>query len=123
MAYEQKEKEACLECGGELYRSRKGQKFCCESCKNRFHNRRVSSSRNFRLKTIHALEKNYMVLDSVLRDGEESIDLMLARTLGYDEKLMTSCIRMRGFMLCSCFDITFIQGPTKLRSITRAEKR
>ena len=109
----------CLECGDEIHYGRTDRKFCCESCKNRYNNRKSRDSRNAKLRIINALYKNYKVLDRMLKLGLESMDLTELKHLGFDPAFVTSYRKFRRHDEFCCFDIRFIMTPNKIYSVSR----
>ena len=120
----------CLECGDAITYGRPDKKFCSTSCKNRWHNREGKGVRIYKLRVRNALDRNYMILNDLLKAGVKRMDLLQLRGLGYDPGFVTSMDlsgRRREFM---CYDIRFrlsdhqISGLSKIRVAPRrcAEK-
>ena len=90
---------SCLECGDRIEYGRQDKKFCCEECKNRYHNRQARRSRVFRLRVMSALEKNY-------RKGRKSIEMWC-----YDirftvtENVVKSISRIDPIFVSECADM------------------
>ena len=96
--------DSCLECGTIFY-GRTNKVFCCEACKNRYHNRKYQEIRNVKLRVRHILEKNYTILSGLVSDKISSIgrdELMLK---GFNPEYVTGCMRMNKRELCYCYDI------------------
>lgn len=116
---EKNEKERCLECGDIITYGRPDKKFCCSSCKNRWHNREGKGGRVYRLRVRGALDRNYMILNDLLRLGVEKMDLLQLRGLGYDPGFVTSMDlsgRRREFM---CYDIRFRMSDHQISRIAK----
>lgn len=105
----------CLECGTHIpYGERPDKKFCCPDCKNRFHNRRYSGTRNAKLRITHILEKNYSILQSLLESGTTSALMSNLLVAGFNPAYSTCTIRIRGREIHMCFDIRFFQTSSRI---------
>ena len=80
----------CLECGDEIRYGRSDKKFCCEECKNRWHNRQSQGSRHFRQKVTSALEKNYIILDALRKTTLRGIPVSDMESMGFRREFFTS---------------------------------
>lgn len=112
-------KVRCLECGDVIRYGRPDRKFCCDSCKNRYNNRRTRSSRVMKLRVINSLEKNHMILSHLLKMGIDSIEITSLKQLGFSFDYMTSYRKYRGHAEIWCFDIRMVVTETKVKSIER----
>lgn len=112
--------ERCLECG-EVYYGRPNQKFCCESCKNRYNNRRTQSSRNARLRINTILEHNYSILSELVRNNRFSVSVVELSVLGYDLDYVTFNSRINRHDHCGCYDISFVRTTTRIYNIRKVE--
>ena len=83
----------CLECGDVLPYGRSDMKFCCSSCKNRYHYARVGHLKGVRLRTIGALDRNHEILDALLKRGVTSINIPDLGQMGYRFDCVTSSVR------------------------------
>lgn len=122
MAYRlQREEAFCLECGDRMpYGSgREDRKFCCSKCKDNYHNRQRRLSRLAKLRIIHALERNYEILDDLLTKGITTVDFYDLKVLGYDLDFVTSSRKYKRVMECCCFDIKYIMCGHQIRSMTK----
>ena len=111
----------CLECGDKIRYGRTDKKFCCEECKNRHYNRQAKDGRTFRRKILGQLNRNYEILDSLLRAGLTCADMTDLISAGFLPGIMTSCRRMRTRIEYSCFDIKYIMTPSRLSSISKIQ--
>ncbi|MBO8455043.1 MAG: hypothetical protein IAC08_01390 [Bacteroidetes bacterium] len=118
---EERRYSVCLECGDEIHYGRQDRKFCCEACKNRYNNRKTRSSRNTRLRVMNALDRNYRLLDRLLKLGMDSLDLVELRHMGFEPSYVTSYRRLRCHDEFCCFDIRFIMTATKICSLSRLQ--
>lgn len=113
------DKGKCLQCGCEIY-GRPGKKFCSIGCKNAFHNNKASNIRKVRIRTISGLNKNYDVLNLLIKSDIRTIPIVRIREMGFDENLITGSRHA----LCkhceeSCFDIVYYRTSAKIFNIRR----
>ena len=111
----------CLECGDAIAYGRSDKKFCSEDCKNRHHNHQSRSSRNIRRRVTAMLEKNYEVLDELVRSGIESVRLSDVLLMGFNPLYVTSYRKLRNHQEYLCFDIRYIMTPSRLCSISKIQ--
>lgn len=109
----------CLECGDEILYGRTDRKFCSEECKNRFNNRKSRNSRVAKLRTLNALEKNHRILDRLLKAGMDSIEIILAKQMGFDPDYVTSFHSPGGIAEYCCFDIRYRMDGTMITGMSR----
>ncbi len=116
---ENKTAHRCLECGDNIDYGRSDKKFCSEQCKNNHNNKKARTSRLTKLKVLGALDKNYRILDSIIKLGFTSMDIMQIKQMGFDITYITSVRRIRNNDVYYCFDIEFKISPTKVWAIYR----
>ena len=122
MGYElEKERTRCLECGDELGYGRPDRKFCSRQCKNRYHNRNTHSRRNFQLRVLNAVNRNYGILERLLKAGVKTIDNGDLSQLGFNPSYVTSYHRVRGHNEFRCFDIKYFASDSRIFGIERCE--
>ena len=109
----------CLECGDAITYGRPDKKFCCESCKNRWHNRLEKASRSYKVKVKASLTRNYEVLSNLLKIGIHRMNLYELRTMGYDPQFVTAAIPVGKRMEYMCYDIRFRQTTVQVSNITK----
>ncbi|MBR1406819.1 MAG: DUF2116 family Zn-ribbon domain-containing protein [Bacteroidales bacterium] len=109
----------CLECGDAITYGRPDKKFCCESCKNRWHNRLEKASRSYRVKVKATLSRNYEVLNDLLKLGISRMNLYDLRALGYDPQYVTAAIPVGKRFEYMCYDIRFRQTPVQVSNLTK----
>ncbi len=120
MGYEIKTgKSKCLECGDVIEYGRQDKKFCCDNCRNKFHNRVRRGSRKTKLKILSNLEKNYSILDNLLKINITSMSVMELQHLGFKFDCVTSYQKVRRHNMFLCFDISFTIIADRVTSITR----
>lgn len=113
--------ETCLECGTAFY-GRANRKFCCEACKNRYHNKRYQDIRNTKLRVRNTLERNYRILTGLLSENRLSADIAELSLLGYSPGYVTSYHKAGSRMQCSCYDIVFTVTAGKICRIHRTAR-
>lgn len=113
------EKARCLECGEEIDYGRLDKKFCSARCKNSFHNRRFQHSKAVKMRVMKILEKNYLILDRLLKSGVTSISLTELKDYGFNMDYFTSYSKTKRHDEFSCFDIKFVVMSSSVTSICR----
>ena len=111
----------CLECGDRIRYGRTDKKFCCDECKTRHYNRQTKNARSFRRKILTQLDRNYRILDSILRSGMTSADITDLLSMGFSPAMVTSCKCLRARIEYTCFDIKYIMTPSRLYSISKIQ--
>lgn len=119
MEYKRTERKAsCLECGHEFY-GRPDRKFCSQTCKNHYHNRKSHSVRAVRVRILNALEKNYAILEKLLRLDIHSLDIQDLAQMGFRPDYFTSFRKVGKHCECRCFDIRYFRMPARICRIER----
>ena len=123
MNYEKEDKRGrCLECGDVLpYGSRTDMKFCSVSCKSRWHYTNGSRLKGLRLKTIGALDRNHEILETLLSKGISSMDIQDLVQMGFNINCVTSYHKVRRHDEYRCFDIKYIQTPSRITGIEKVK--
>ena len=109
----------CLECGDKISYGRSDKKFCCEDCKNRHHNHIARSSRSVKRRVVSALERNYNILEDLVRSGENAVGLSEVMALGFNPGYATSFKKVGRHQMYECFDITYIMTASRLCAISK----
>lgn len=118
---EEQQRGRCLECGDVLPYGRSDMKFCCSSCKNRYHYARVGHLKGVRLRTIGALDRNHEILDALLKRGVTSINIPDLGQMGYRFDCVTSYHKVRNHDEYRCFDIKYFLSPSRVFDLSRVE--
>ena len=79
----------CLQCGDPIGYGRSDKKFCSNSCRQSFWNKRNQDTRAYHTRILGAVEKNYSILAHLLSIGVTSIDLTEIMLLGFKPELFT----------------------------------
>lgn len=111
----------CLECGDKISYGRTDKKFCSDECKNRHHNHKSRSDRFIKRKTISILEKNYEILEGLLKVGMDTVLLSEILLMGFNPAYVTSFGRVNHHDVYACFDITYTLTPSRLCSISKIQ--
>ena len=121
MTYKLKEnsENRCLECGEVISFGRTDKKFCCEKCKNTYHNRRAKTTRNFKLKVMNALDHNYTILEKLIYMKIDSIELPELQMMGYKLEYVTSYHKNRTHNEYWCYDIKYFMTDNRIFSIRK----
>ncbi len=109
----------CLECGNQIRYGRTDKKFCCEDCKAKHHNSLARAARSFKSKVISMINRNYEILDALVKEGIDSIDLLDLMTMGFVPGMMTSYRRSGKHDVFTCYDIKYIMTGTRVYSIMK----
>ena len=109
----------CLECGNQIRYGRTDKKFCCDDCKTRHHNSRAKAARSFKSKVLALINRNYEILDALVKDGVDSVELMDLMTMGFVPGMMTSYRRSGKHDVFTCYDIKYIMTRTRVYSIMK----
>ena len=92
--YEGEALKRCLECGDVILYGRPDKKFCSQHCRNEFNNRKRVDSRHIRERIRRHLDKNYAILDKLIRIGVDTLALT---------------------------ELTFLKTPTRIFHLMRVE--
>ena len=95
----------CLECGDKIKYGRTDKKFCCDDCRNRHYNTKLKEGRAYRRKVLALLQKNYDLLEDLLKSGIDSAEFADLVTLGFTPDAVTFYHRSRRHDDFACFDI------------------
>ena len=109
----------CLECGSPIRYGRTDKKFCCDDCKTRHHNSLAIAARSVKTKVIAIINRNYEILDALLKDGADSVDLVDLTTMGFVPGMVTSYRRSGKHDVYTCYDIKYIMTGTRVYSIMK----
>ena len=110
----------CLECGESIhYGSRIDRKFCCDKCKDSYHNKNKLINRKHIQRTNRILEKNHRILRTLHENKVIEIEINELKVLGYNMDYVTSyCKRGYKTILC-CYDMQFIFSGSRLKNLTK----
>ncbi len=125
MDYEIKQKKLrslCLECGNVIRYGRTDKRYCSDECKNRHHNHLAKAGRSYKAKVLKALEKNYAILDDLLKSGADSADLAGLMAVGFVPGVVTSYLKNGKHDVYTCYDIKYIMTPTRIYSMEKIRK-
>ena len=111
----------CLECGDKISYGRTDKKFCCDECKNRHHNNKSRTERIIRRRTMSVLEKNYEILECLVKTGVDTVMLSDVMRLGFNPVYVTSCSKQKHHDVYGCFDITYTMTASRLCSISKIQ--
>ncbi len=117
----EKHRSLCLECGNVIRYGRTDKKFCCEECKTRHHNHIAKAGRSYRNKILATLNRNYEILEEVLKSGAESADLIGLMAMGFVPGVVTSYRKEGKHDVYTCFDIKYIMTRTRVYSIMKIQ--
>ena len=124
MDYENRQKRQtprCLECGTSISYGRKDKKFCCEECKNRHHNALARMSRTAKKKVMSILERNYDILDMLVREDVKAVWLSDLIEQGFNPGYSTFYRKTGRKDRYHCFDISYFMTPNRVSCITKIQ--
>jgi hypothetical protein len=67
------------------------------------------------------LDRNYELLDEVLKAGRDAADFTYLMTLGFNPDAVTFCHHSRRHEIYGCFDITYKMSETRIYSISKIQ--
>lgn len=111
----------CLECGDRIRYGRIDKKFCCDDCRVRYYNAAAKIGRSFRRRVFSILTRNYEVLETLLKAGVDSIDIIDLAAMGFSPDFVTSHTRSGKHNEYGCFDIKYIMTRTRVYSISKIQ--
>lgn len=117
----QRQTSRCLQCGSIISYGRKDKKFCCEECKNRHHNKLARMSKGAKRRIMAMLEKNYGILDILVREGVEAVWISDIMALGFHPGYSTFHRKTGRREYHHCFDISYVMTPNRLHSISKIQ--
>ncbi len=109
----------CLECGNVIRYGRTDKKFCCDDCKTKHHNDQAKAGRAYKHKILTTLNKNYEILDELIRSGADSADLIELMVSGFVPGVVTSYRKEGKHDMYTCFDIKYIMTRTRIYSVMK----
>ena len=111
-------KPRCLQCGREIVYGRADRKFCCEACKNRYHNlRRYPFRERYESAVLQILDRNRTILSRLWKMGVESIDLVTLSHLGFDPHYMTGYRRLGRHHIFTIFEMQYEMSPSRIKKL------
>ena len=109
----------CLECGHEITYGRMDKKFCCEQCKNQYHNKQQKDSRAIHRKVMRGLEKNYEILNRLHRTNITSISIGDLLSMGFRPEYSTSYRKVNSHDEFCCFEFKYYISRTRLFNLQK----
>ena len=119
---ENEETPRCLECGDTLNYGRSDRKFCGAKCKNAYHNRRTHDIRAVHYKVVGCINRNYEILDKLVKLGISSIDIPDVVQMGFSPDYSTSYHKVRTHDEFRCYEIKYFMTQNRLFNICRTLK-
>ena len=111
----------CLECGDKIKYGRTDKKFCSDDCRNRHFNNKLKEGRAYRRKVLTLLQKNYDLLDELIKSGIDSADFADLVALGFTPDAVTFYHRSRRHDDFACFDIKYKMSESRIYSISKIQ--
>lgn len=117
--FEELEEGHCLCCGKDMTYGRSGRKFCSQQCRNTYHNRSKSHLQQAKMKIDGILERNYRILNDLVKMEVSQIPLEMALSMGFNPSFSTSFMRQRTVTVASCYDIAYRISENRIFNIHR----
>ena len=111
----------CLECGDEIVYGRSDKKFCSDECRNRHHNHHHRACRQYKRMVTTILDRNYDILDELVRSGIDAIWVADAIAVGYNPAYVTSYRKHGKRSMCHCYDICYVTTDNRMTSISKIQ--
>ncbi len=111
----------CLECGDVLPYGRSDMKFCCVSCKSRYHYVNGGHLKGLRLRTIGALDRNHEILSSLMEKGVTSMNIPDLAQMGYRFDCVTSYHKVRNHNEYRCYDIKYNLSESRMFGLAKVD--
>lgn len=108
----------CLQCGKEILYGRADRKFCCNDCKNQYHNRRRYPLREeMESSVLRRINLNHDILERLYKMGVNTIDHVALAQLGFDARFVTSVCRVGRHDVYAIFDLQYEMTPSRLKNL------
>lgn len=109
----------CIECGHAIEYGRQDKKFCSVDCKNRYNNKKNCDVRSIHSRIRGILDKNYKVLDKLVKLNVTAMDLGDIVQWGFNPEYATSFRKVRRHNEYRCFEIKYYISATRIYNIER----
>lgn len=113
----------CLQCGAPMIpmTGRQDRKFCCQDCKNRWHNTHRNAARSkYHQRVSRILENNNAILRHLLSLGVTSLDRPTLRDLSFNFEYATSYCKLGRRHHYTCYEIHYDLTPSRLINLESA---
>ena len=114
-------KPRCLECGDEIVYGRKDKKFCSDECRHKHHNAHHRSCRHYKRMVGAILDRNYEILEELVKSGIKAIWVADAIAIGYNPAYVTSYRKHGTRSMCHCYDICYVATENRMTSISKIQ--
>ena len=106
----------CLECGTD-FKGRSDKKFCCDMCRNAYHNRIYREEKNMIAQVNGRLAANRRILDNLYAAGVRKVTKNMLEEEKFDFRHFTSLSKDRfGRVIYRCYEYTYYSDL--LRNVT-----
>ena len=103
------QQRTCLECGEPL-RGRADQKFCNDSCRNAYNNKKLSGSTNYIRKINRILKKNHSILEELNPEGKKTVFKNTLEKNGFSFNYFTHIYTtQKGHNYYFCYDHGYLE--------------
>jgi len=112
-------KKFCPQCG-KSFAGRSDKKFCCEQCKNDFHNGMRISEKKLKTRILRNLNTNYRILSDLVDMDKKEAEVSDLSSLGFNPTLVTGYSRSpKGNNIFRCFDIRYCISDARIHHIKK----
>lgn len=110
----------CLCCGNDMSYGRPDRKFCSQTCKDQYHNSRRTNSKLARFRVDSILEKNYSILNNLLKMGISQVPRPDIIAMGFNPDFMTHAgVGKTTICEYACYDIAYRISDARVFNIHR----
>lgn len=113
----------CLRCGNTITYGRADKKFCCDYCKNMYHNEKNKEYVKIHSRVTRALDRNYKLLLSLIENGKTSVQMADMLQWGFLPEYITGLSKSRMKIDYRCYDITYNRSESKVYNIRKISDR
>lgn len=111
--------KTCCECGDPI-KGRSDKRFCCDTCRNAYHNRVNCDANNFVRNVNNVLRRNRRILETMMNHGAPAISRYQLVRLGFDFRFFTHYIpEPEGLDQYFCYEYGYRQLDQQSLSIIR----
>ena len=108
----------CLQCGKKIA-GRTDKVFCSDRCRSLYNYHKSRSRALVRVRTMSALEKNYNLLDGLIRLGVGEAEVAELEVMGFKPACATHFVERGKLREYWCFDIRYYISGGRLHNLRR----
>ena len=108
----------CLQCGRKIA-GRTDKVFCCDRCRSLYNYHKSRSRALVRVRILSTLEKNYNLLDGLIRLGVREAEVAELEVMGFKSGCATNFTERGKLREYWCFDIRYYISGGRLFNLRR----